>query len=130
MTTTSINHPWAISDKYRNRYGEVWANLDFVFAEKISEEVFKTEPMTTVIGELCIYNQRIKMTYKDLLNYSKFVGISNNEAYVNGTKTDTFDIRVKSQTFTLKRHELRKLSETLTEACASTLRAYELGLYL
>jgi len=30
----------------------------------------------------------------------------------------------------LRRHELRKLSETLTEASTSALRAYELGLYL
>ena len=128
--TKSINNPWAISDKYQQRYGDVWTNLDIEFADKISEEVFKTDPMNTVIGNHCIYNQRISMTYKDLLNYSKFVHIANNEAYVNGQKTDKFDVRVKSQTFTLQRHELRKLSETLTEATTSTIRAYELGLYL
>lgn len=128
--THSINNPWGISDKYRNRYGEVWANLDFEIAEKISEEVFKTDPMNTLIGELCIYNQRIKMTYKDLINYSKSLNILMNEAYVGGTKTDMFDVRVKSQTFTLQRHELRKLSETLMDASSAAIRAYELGLYL
>ena len=128
--THSINNPCGISDKYRERYGEVWANLDFEVAEKISEEVFKTDPMNTLIGELCIYNQRIKMTYKDLINYSKSLNILMNEAYVGGTKTDMFDVRVKSQTFTLQRHELRKLSETLVDASSAALRAYELGLYL
>ena len=128
--THSINNPCGISDKYRERYGEVWANLDFEVAEKISEEVFKTDPMNTLIGELCIYNQRIKMTYKDLINYSKSLNILMNEAYVSGTKTDMFDVRVKSQTFTLQRHELRKLSETLMDASSAALRAYELGLYL
>ena len=128
--THSINNPCGISDKYRERYGEVWANLDFEIAEKISEEVFKTDPMNTLIGELCIYNQRIKMTYKDLINYSKSLNILMNEAYVGGTKTDMFDVRVKSQTFTLQRHELRKLSETLVDASSAALRAYELGLYL
>jgi hypothetical protein len=128
--THSINNPCGISDKYRERYGEVWANLDFEVAEKISEEVFKTDPMNTLIGELCIYNQRIKMTYKDLINYSKSMNILMNEAYVGGTKTDMFDVRVKSQTFTLRRHELRKLSETLVDASSAALRAYELGLYL
>ena len=128
--THSINNPCGISDKYRERYGEVWANLDFEVAEKISEEVFKTDPMNTLIGELCIYNQRIKMTYKDLINYSKSLNILMNEAYVGGTKTDMFDVRVKSQTFTLQRHELRKLSETLMDASSAALRAYELGLYL
>lgn len=128
--THSINSPWSISDKYRQRYGELWADLDFEVAEKISEEVFKTDPMNTLIGELCIYKQRIKMTYKDLINYSKSLNILMNEAYVSGTKNDTFDVRVKSQTFTLRRHELRKLSETLMDASSAAIRAYELGLYL
>jgi hypothetical protein len=126
----SINHPWAISDKYRARYGEVWSNLDFVFADKISQDVFKSEPMSTYIGDLCIFNQKIKMTYKDLLNYSKFTQISCHESYTTGTKHDSYDVRIKSNTFTLQRHELRKLSETLNEAASSALKAYELGLYL
>jgi hypothetical protein len=126
----SINHPWAISDKYRARYGEVWANMDFVFAEKISQDVFSTDPMNTHIGDLCIFNQKIKMTYKDLINYSKSTLITCNESYAMGQRTDTYDIRIKSSTFTLNRLELRKLAETLDEAAASTLKAYELGLYL
>ena len=31
----SINQPWAISEKYANRYGETWTNLDFIFEDKI-----------------------------------------------------------------------------------------------
>lgn len=41
----SINQPWAISEKYANRYGITWTNLDFVFEDKISEENFKTDPI-------------------------------------------------------------------------------------
>jgi len=126
----SINHPWAISEKYQSRYGEVWSNLDFVFLDKISEEVFKTDPMNSLIGHLHIYNQQIKMTYKDLVNYAKTIKTISDESYVSGTKLDSYDVRVKSQTFTLQRHELCKLSETLNEASVSALRAYELGLYL
>lgn len=126
----SINQPWAISNKYQQRYGQIWAEMDFVFQEKISEENFRTDPMNTVIGDLCIYNQKLPLTYKDLINYSKTVQTLCDEAYVSGTKTDSYDVRVKSQTFTLQRHELRKLAETLTETLTVTLRAYELGLYL
>jgi hypothetical protein len=126
----SINNPWAISDKYRARYGEVWSNLDFVFEDKISEDVFRADPMNSVIGQLHIFNQTLKMTYKDLINYAKLVKTQSDESYVSGTKTDVFDIRLKSQTFTLQRHELCKLSETLNEASVSALKAYELGLYL
>ena len=130
MKTSSINHPWAISDKIRAKYGEVWSNLDFVFLDKISEELFKTDPMNTTIGYLQIYNQHLNMTYKDLVNYAKTVRISTSEAYVNGDLNISYDIRVKSQTFTLTRHELSKLADTLEEAAESALRAYELGLYL
>lgn len=126
----SINHPWAISEQYQEKYGAIWSTLDFVFAEKISEENFKTDPMNTHIGELKIYNQSVPLTYKDLTNYSKFVRTMMDEAYVSGNRTDVYDVRIKSQTFSLKRHELRKLSETLSEATTSSLRAYELGLYL
>jgi hypothetical protein len=130
MKTTSINHPWAISEKYQERYGAVWSTLDFVFADKSSEENFKTDPMNTVIGNLEIFNQSIKMTYKDLINYSKSIRILMDEVYVSGNRTDVHDVKIKSQTFSLKRHELRKLSETLSDANTSSLRAYELGLYL
>ena len=130
MKTTSINHPWAISDKIRSRYGEVWSNLDFVFLDKISKEAFKTDPLNTNIGHLHIYNQQLNMTYKDLINYSKTIRIATNEAYVNGDKHSIFNVRVKSQTFTLTRHELAKLADTLEESHESAMRAYELGLYL
>jgi hypothetical protein len=95
-----------------------------------SEENFKTDPMNTPIGELFIYNQKINMLYKDLVNYSKSLKTTMDEDNVHGSKNDTYDVRIKSQTFSLKRHELRKLSETLSEATASSMRAYELGLYL
>jgi hypothetical protein len=39
----SINHPWAISEKYQERYGAVWSTLDFVFADKIQFQSNKNE---------------------------------------------------------------------------------------
>lgn len=126
----SINQPWAISNKYQQRYGQIWSSLDFIFQEKISENNFRTDPMNTVIGDLHIYNQVLSMTYKDLINYSKTVQSVCDELYLSGTKESTHDIRIKSQTFTLQRHEIRKLSDTLTETLIVTIRSYELGLYL
>ena len=126
----SINHPWAVSDKYRSKYGDVWADLDFVFKEKISEDNFRTDPMNTIIGQLNVFNQRIEMLYKDIISYAKTVKTLSDESYMTGTKNDIYEVRIKSQTFTLKRHELSKLADTLNEAVSSTVRAYELGLYL
>jgi hypothetical protein len=41
----SINQPWAISDKFQNKYGDIWTNIDFIMHDKISAENFKTDPM-------------------------------------------------------------------------------------
>jgi hypothetical protein len=129
--THSINQPWAISDKFRARYGEVWADLDFMFNEKISAEVFKEDPMNTEIGYLEIYNQRIKLDYKDLTRLSK----SLNEMYAKVVlekpgKYFAYNVDVKSYTFSLCKHEIGKLADTITAATTATLRSYELGLYL
>lgn len=126
----SINQPWAVSDKYRSKYGDVWADLDFVFKEKISEDNFRTDPMNTVIGQLNVFNQRIDLLYKDIISYAKSIKTLSEESYITGTQNDSYEVKIKSQLFTLKRHELSKLSDTLNEAAASSLRAYELGLYL
>jgi hypothetical protein len=129
--TNSINHPWGISEKHRSRYGELWANLDFVFADKISNDLFKEDPMNTHIGHLEIVNQKIKMRYKDLIFLSKNLQEKyNNMLFDKNSKDQTYPIDIKGQTFQLKRHEFSRLTETIAEATESTLRGYEVGLYL
>lgn len=129
--THSINQPWAITDKFRERYGDVWADLDFVFNDKISAEVFKEDPMNTEIGHLEIFNQQIKLRYKDLLRLSK----SMNEMYAKAVaekapKDYAFNVEIKSYTFSLRKHEIGRLADTISEAETVTLRSYALGLYL
>lgn len=129
--TTSINHPWAISDKYRNRYGNMWADLDFEFYPKISKENFKTDPMNVTLGELKIGNQSIPMRYKDLLSYSKSIEILSVNLYAERpAKTATFEVSVRRHTFMMNKTEIGKLSDTLQEASTIALRGYEIGLYL
>lgn len=127
----SINQPWAVSDKFRARYGNTWADIDFVFQDKISADNFKTEPMGTVIGELHIANTTLTMRYKDLLSYSKSIEVLSNNLYAEqAPKTQTYEVSIKNRNFLLNRTEIGRLAETLNEAAQSTLRAYELGLYL
>ncbi len=129
--TTSINHPWGISEKYKNRYGEIWTNLDFVFEPKISAENFKTDPMNCLIGHLHIFNQKIAMRYKDLISYEKSVNTCTENVYsIKPTKEEVFPVDIKGQTMMLRKHELGKLSQTLSDALTIAMRSYELGLYL
>ena len=48
--TGSINQPWAISEKFANKYGTTWSNLDFIIEQNISNEQFKTDQMNVMVG--------------------------------------------------------------------------------
>lgn len=127
----SINQPWAISEKYANRYGETWTKLDFVFEDKISADNFKTDPMNCTIGTLHVAGQKIAMRYKDLISYAKALDTLTVNMYASRpSKTDTFAVDIKGRTVMLAKHEVSKLNDTIAEAYQSTLRGYELGLYL
>ena len=129
--TTSINQPWAVTDKFRQRYGAVWADMDFVFHSKISEEAFQTDPLNTSMGELQIAGQRIPMRYKDLLSYAKSLDTLSTNLYSERVgKTETFEVSVKGREFQLNRIEIGKLAQTVSEASTSAMRAYEVGLFL
>ena len=129
--TNSINQPWAISEDFRTRYGNTWADLDFVMESKISAENFKTDPMNCTIGNLNVFNQQIKMRYKDLLSYSKSVSTLAGNIYANRPGKDaTFSVEIKGQTLVLRKHEIGKLAQTLSDALDASIRSYELGLYL
>lgn len=129
--TTSINQPWAISEKFKQRYGEVWADMDFIFQPKISKDAFKSDPMNTLIGQLSIAGQQIDMRYKDLLSYAKSIETLSTNLYSERVpKTHTFEVSIKGRNFNLNCTEIGKLSQTITEASVTALRAYEIGLYL
>jgi hypothetical protein len=129
--TTSINQPWAISDKMRNRYGNTWADLDFTFEPKISAEIFQEDPMNVMMGSIHIVTTAIPMRYKDLISYTKSIGtLSANLYAARPAKTETFEVSIKGREFMLNKMEIGKLYETLNDATITALRAYELGLYL
>ena len=129
--TRSINQPWAISEKYIKRYGETWANLDFEFESKISAENFKTDPMNCTIGHLCIFNQKLSLHYKDLINLSKNINTLSENVYAQRPKQDdVFYVDVKGYSFSLRKHEIGKLAQTLIDALEVSMKKYELGLYL
>ena len=129
--TTSINHPWAISDKYRTRYGNTWADIDFTFEPKISADSFKSDPMDCLMGQAHICNQHIKVYYKDLIVYAKQLNTTMFNIYgLKPKKEEAFPIDFKGRTFMLTKHEVAKLSQTISDALDVSMRSYELGLYL
>ena len=89
--TKSINQPWAISSRHQARYGQLWADIDFIFEDKISAENFRVDPMNCLIGKLTIANQNIHMYYKDLIAYAKELDKQSNNVYSQRpAKEETF----------------------------------------
>lgn len=129
--TKSINQPWAISPGHLARYGQLWADIDFIFEDKISAENFRMDPMNCLIGKLNIANQNIHMYYKDLIAYAKELDKQSNNVYSQRpAKEETFPIEIKGRVFIIRKHELGKLAQTVNDALLISLRSYELGLYL
>ncbi len=87
--------------------------------------------MAVLIGTLHIEGKQLPMRYKDLISYSKSLDTFTNNMYAEKvSKTDLMAVSVKGNEFTLRKHEVAKLYETVANALDSAMRAYELGLYL
>ncbi len=127
--TKSVNQSWAVSQKFRTRYGSTWADLDFFFKDKVSAGNFKTDPMNTNIGALQLEGISLPFKYKDLILYNKKatkLGAQTHRSDIS----EKFAIDIKSKTFMLNRQEINRLRETLDDALLTVQRSYELGLYL
>lgn len=126
----SINQPWAISDKYRAKYGDLWADIDFEM-NRVSRKLFSDDPMNTIVGALMFGNQRIKMTLRDLKRSKIYLSNFMDELYYEKYDRDTkFEIEIKNHTLTVQRRHITRLYETITDSIDSVMKSYELGLYL
>ncbi len=127
----SVNKPWAISDKYRNKYGVIWSDMDFEINPKISTYQFKNDPLNTNVGVLKICGKTIPMQYKQLLSAANVTADSAKAVYFEKPeKWEKFAINVLNQELYLKKHEIGKLAETLEDTAEIISKSYELGLYL
>lgn len=125
----SVNHSWGITPKFRQKYGDTWADIDFYFEDKVSSDRFRTDPLNCVVGTLHVSKQNFKFTYKDLISHTSGVSNAIKKTYITESgSVIPFDI--KSKTVLLSRSESNRLSATLNDALTTVQRAYELGLYL
>jgi hypothetical protein len=122
----SINHSFATPDKLRARYGNTWADMDFV-VNKINQEVFQNDPMNYTVGTLHIAGSKIKMLYKDLFKLETKLKNMLDTVYGMKDKEITHIFQINSATFNLRQHELTKLYETITNTKIVIRRKYELA---
>jgi hypothetical protein len=127
--TSSINHPWGISKKMRERMGNTWADIDFEINQRLSQHNMKEALFDQPVGNLYIANMNIKMKYKDLISISKYMKKQINNSY-RATIEEKFPVDIKSHTFFLNKNEIERLDETINITTKTLMRKYELGLYL
>jgi len=128
--TGSINQPWAISEKFVQRYGTTWANTDFVMNE-VYESQFKTDPMDLKVGTLHVGSAKIGFKYKYLLSETqRFKQLINGMYATKTPKDQKFHLEIANREFILQKHEIAKIAETLEFALDAIQRRYQLGLYL
>ena len=128
--TSSINQTCAISEKFRNKYGKIWAEMDFEVA-KIRNYHFKNDPMNTIVGTLYLCGQAISMKYKHLISCANNMEENAKAVYFEkANKEEKFAIDLMNKTFILKKHEIGRLSQTLSDSLQSINVGYSIGLYL
>ena len=127
----SINQPWAIAETHKTRYGSIWANIDFIVNDKISNYKFTTDPLDTIVGTLNLCRKQLPMRYKQLLSSTNLVTeLSKSVYFEKRDKNEKFQLEIGHDTFFLKKHELGRLSETLKDSIDCIKKSYQLGLYL
>tara|TARA_R110001592_G_scaffold61486_1_gene187355 strand:- start:1281 stop:1667 length:387 start_codon:yes stop_codon:yes gene_type:complete len=125
----SVNQSCGISPKFRDRYGSTWADMDFIFKDKVYAKSFKEDPLHTRVGTLEVAGLQIPFTYKDLIQNSQTISRIGIETHREDL-SNKFEINIKSKSILLNRQEINRLSETLSDALLTVDRSYELGLYL
>ena len=128
----SINQPWAISEKHRERYGNIWSEMDFKVNNKLTSHTFRNDPMNAEVGVLELAGQKMKLKYRTLLSYANTVAELSKAAYFEKgiSKHDKFVVSLGTKEFYLQKHEIGKLAETLVESADCISKSYQLGLYL
>ena len=122
----SVNQSVAVSDKFRDRYGDTWANMDF-YPAKLNLRVFRMSPMDYIVGRLKIAGKSIEMSYKNLLSYETKISTMIDVVYTD-KYSDSWEVQISGIKFDLQKHEFTKLFETLRDAKITIQRKYQLGL--
>ena len=123
---SSINNSAGVSDKFRLKYGNTWADTDFI-ADVMNTRVFRAQPMDYIVGTLHIVGQKIKFEFKDLFKYE--TELNNMLPIIYSKKNEKlFLVNIKGRDLQLQKHEITRLYETIRDAKITIHSKYELGI--
>ena len=83
--------------------------------------------MNTIVGTIFLCGQQISMKYKHLISSANSMRETAEAAYFEKADKDTkFAIEFANKTFILKKHEIGKLSQTLSDSLHTINVGYQI----
>jgi hypothetical protein len=123
---SSINHSFGITDKFRARYGETWASIDF-FPSQLNLELYRMDPMGYIVGTLQIAKTKINIAYRDLAKLESIIAELMESNSRIKDKSYMHPVSINGYKFELKKHEISRLYETIVDSKITVNRKYEMG---
>ena len=131
MIVKTINQSWAIPNSMIERYGKNWATIDFEINPKLSNYLFRNDPLNITVGQICLCNKKLDASLKQLRSLKTMLEHTLVDIQLlHSDKSKEVEVIVLNKPFYLKSREITRLYETINDSIDTIQKSYKIGLYL
>ena len=131
MIVKTINQSWAIPNSMIERYGRNWATIDFEINPKLSNYLFRNDPLNITVGQICLCNKKLDASLKQLRSLKTMLEHTLVDIQLlHSDKSKEVEVIVLNKPFYLKSREITRLYETINDSIDTIQKSYKIGLYL
>lgn len=131
MIAKTINQSWAIPNSMIERYGKNWATIDFEINPKLSNYLFRNDPLNITVGQICLCNKKLDASLKQLRSLKTMLEHTLVDIQLlHSDKSKEVEVIVLNKPFYLKSREITRLYETINDSIDTIQKSYKIGLYL
>jgi len=131
MIVKTINQSWAIPNSMIERYGKNWATIDFEINPKLSNYLFRNDPLNITVGQICLCNKKLDASLKQLRSLKTMLEHTLVDIQLlHSDKSKEIEVMVLNKPFYLKSREITRLYETINDSIDTIQKSYKIGLYL
>jgi wobble nucleotide-excising tRNase len=131
MIVKTINQSWAIPNSMIERYGKNWATIDFEINPKLSNYLFRNDPLNINVGQICLCNKKLDASLKQLRSLKTMLEHTLVDIQLlHSDKSKEIEVIVLNKPFYLKSREITRLYETINDSIDTIQKSYKIGLYL
>jgi len=131
MIVKTINQSWAIPNSMIERYGKNWATIDFEINPKLSNYLFRNDPLNITVGQICLCNKKLDASLKQLRSLKTMLEHTLVDIQLlHSDKSKEIEVMILNKPFYLKSREITRLYETINDSIDTIQKSYKIGLYL